>query len=327
MTRLAFRLTLWLTICALPCVIGIWFIGQILPHQNWDVMAYLSERQLYLRDFIHRLVVPLNSDEKFYTQPNWSSDGNDLAVLAGDGSGDRLKVTIFDIARRNSRTLTSVSLENQFYLAPKWSPDGAYLAYSTLVINTRNYYALYVVKPNHLDVSTVADTEPQFLVNYNIPSGFWGAEANGAAVTWSKDSHFLILTAAESSLNVLDPLFYTTSLYEISVEGGDMHAIRDDVQNIIAPAVSPDGKQITFISNWDTNILRLYVMNRDGSDLRQLDNIYYETLPAWSRDGLEIGYWLREANQTRFYTINLSAGAKHRLYEFAESIIFPIWRP
>jgi Tol biopolymer transport system component len=55
------------------------------------------------------------------------------------------------------------------------------------------------------------------------------------------------------------------------------------------PAYSPDGKQIVFVSNRSKNF-ELWIINRDGSDLRKLTNLAKVGLqagfdkPAWSPD-------------------------------------------
>lgn len=60
--------------------------------------------------------------------------------------------------------------------------------------------------------------------------------------------------------------------------------------NDVAPAISPDGQQIAFMSNrggnWD-----IYLVNTDGSDLRPLtENLAEDGLPAWSPDGEAIAF-------------------------------------
>ena len=71
-----------------------------------------------------------------------------------------------------------------------------------------------------------------------------------------------------------------------SIEGGDAQPLTQDFAWNIHPAVSPNGKQIAFISDRD-GLSNVWVMNTDGTELRQVtkekDNIIHA--PKWSPDG------------------------------------------
>ena len=71
-----------------------------------------------------------------------------------------------------------------------------------------------------------------------------------------------------------------------SIEGGDAQPLTQDFAWNIHPAVSPNGKQIAFISDRD-GLSNVWVMNTDGTELRQVtkekNNIIHA--PKWSPDG------------------------------------------
>jgi len=57
-----------------------------------------------------------------------------------------------------------------------------------------------------------------------------------------------------------------------------------------APALSPDGQRVVFMSNRDGN-WEIYMVNVDGSGLRRLtDNAAQDGLPTWSPDGRAIAF-------------------------------------
>ena len=71
---------------------------------------------------------------------------------------------------------------------------------------------------------------------------------------------------------------------------GSQPQVRLDDPTVRSPAVSPEGRFITFMSmrngNWD-----IYRMNVDGSELVQLtDHSAIDGLPTWSPDGQSIAF-------------------------------------
>ncbi|XOV78464.1 MAG: amidohydrolase family protein [Aestuariibacter sp.] len=75
-------------------------------------------------------------------------------------------------------------------------------------------------------------------------------------------------------------------LYQVPMAGGNATPLVEDFAWNIQPAVSPDGKQVAFISDRG-GVSNLWVMNIDGSELKQLseekNNLIHS--PAWSPDG------------------------------------------
>jgi TolB protein len=63
-----------------------------------------------------------------------------------------------------------------------------------------------------------------------------------------------------------------------------------DMDDDTAPALSPDGQTIAFMSRRDGN-WEVYLVNVDGSDLQRLtDNPANDGLPTWSPDGRVIAF-------------------------------------
>jgi Tol biopolymer transport system component len=94
-------------------------------------------------------------------------------------------------------------------------------------------------------------------------------------------------------------------LTNISLTGGVIARLTDQTQDE-APAVSPDGKRVAFMSTRD-QVWDLYVVNADGSNLVRLtEDEHVDGLPAWApdnktlffvsnRDG-EWGIWAMDAD-------------------------------
>ena len=75
-------------------------------------------------------------------------------------------------------------------------------------------------------------------------------------------------------------------IYIADLNGGKASALTQDFAWNIHPSVSPDGKEVTFISDRD-GLSNVWVMNIDGSNLRQITTEKNNTLhsPKWSPDG------------------------------------------
>lgn len=89
-------------------------------------------------------------------------------------------------------------------------------------------------------------------------------------------------------------------LYTLDLAASEVTAITSGVYQDLEPTWSPDGTQIVFSSNRTTSgSFDLFVINRDGSDLRQLTNIPENArTPVWSPDGLHIAFVMTERLNT-----------------------------
>ena len=82
-------------------------------------------------------------------------------------------------------------------------------------------------------------------------------------------------------------------IYTMDSEGANLVNLTNNSSDDFDPAWSPDGKQIAFVSNRPTangDGQFIYVMNADGSDVRQLTTETDSKFPDWSHDGKAITY-------------------------------------
>src|SRR6185503_6420565 len=104
--------------------------------------------------------------------------------------------------------------------------------------------------------------------------------------SWSPDGKTIYF-----SKNTRDNPFWSSysDIFSVDVESVDEERITDGLRSN-APAVSPDGARIAYVSGSD-GTLNLFTMNKDGTDRVQLTN--YEAgeqvyNPSWSPDGSAI---------------------------------------
>ncbi len=77
-------------------------------------------------------------------------------------------------------------------------------------------------------------------------------------------------------------------LWSVSPSGGAPVQLADLDGDDDFPRWSPDGTQVAFVKNQNTNVGRLWLIGADGSGATQLSSLQARFAPAWSPDGTEI---------------------------------------
>ncbi len=96
----------------------------------------------------------------------------------------------------------------------------------------------------------------------------------------------------------------------------------------VTPAWSPDGTQIAFASNRDGSDFKLWVMNADGSNVRNLTppGATADVFPTWSPDGRLLAFQRRSGDVYRIGLLPATGGVP-AFFEFDGNAYAPAWSP
>jgi len=179
--------------------------------------------------------------------------------------------------------LTKANSGGTLHIAPALSPDGKQIAY----LSERNFFFIDFY---------LADGETGKVIKKLAKSVF---DANyetfrylSSTASWSPDSKHLVFAARAQGgddIVVFDPK-----------KGKAVRRIRVNLNGLASPVFSPDGKQLAF-TGMEGGLSDLYVINADGTGLRQLTrDKYAQLMPAWSPDGKTLAYVTDEGPGTDF---------------------------
>jgi dipeptidyl aminopeptidase/acylaminoacyl peptidase len=240
------------------------------------------------------------------SSPRWSPDGSKIAFTSSD---DTHGIEVFVHWIDENRTARITQLEN----APSglsWSPDGEHLAFSARVPASEPQLVTPPDAPEGADWAEPPRVETRLnheadgvgVLDYGYDHLFVVRAGGGSArqVTsgeyhhssrpvWTPDGEALIASANRHDNWARERR--NTELYEVPLDGGDTRPLTDRFGPDHTPRVSPDGEQIAYLGYDDEiqtyQVTTLYVMNRDGSNARQIELGLDRSLDAlaWDEDG------------------------------------------
>lgn len=100
-------------------------------------------------------------------------------------------------------------------------------------------------------------------------------------------------------------------------------------ESFTEPVWSPDGSQIAFVYLEDkTGIDDIYVMNKDGSNIRRLtESVGSDRSPTWSPDGTQIAFFSGRSGSGDIYVMNADGSDQRNLTNNDYKDDFPSWSP
>jgi len=225
-------------------------------------------------------------------------------------------------ARRIAKPLlTRRRSEGGLHLSAALSPDGKDVAF----LGERNSFFIDL----YLADGETGKVKRQ-LIKSTINSNYESLRFINSAGSFSQDGQFFVIAAKHKDRDdivILDV-----------AKGSEVGRIPLPLNGALSPSFSPDGTQIVFTGQ-DGGISDLFIVNRDGSDLRRLTNDKYADLQAsWSPDGRTIAFTTDRGPETDFNILrfgNMRVALYHLATGNVEVLghmergtnINPVWAP
>lgn len=298
--------------------------GIVYVRNSMDIMTDGRKRNLWMLDSEAGVTWPVTDGLTNASSPRWSPEGQRLAYVSSDGERSQIFVQWM-----GSQTIPITNLSE----GPgdiTWSPDGEWIAF-TMRIPGKDGYAIdlparpdgarwaepakYIdrliwrrdggglVKPgyNHIFVIPANGGSPRQLTS--------GEYNHNGPLAWSPDGEHIIFSANKGEDWEYDPV--ESELWELNVQTRETKQLTDRDGPDYSPALSPDGETIAWLGN-DDNLMgyqssNLCVMNRDGSDRREIDTGLDGSIEniQWSFDGSGIFFTFDWQGQVFLYRTDL----------------------
>jgi len=308
-----------------------------------------------------RLVVSRldGSDPKELTRPVtdwdpvWSPDGEEIAFLAASGSSERESdVHLIRADGKGEHPVGAGSLE---WWAPiKWSPDGATLLGQTGTEGSIETTVMSIAtgkvrkipegqnaawSPDGARIALVTDSSVTTSASGTVSarSTLASTDRNGAGLRQlaenKGDEHTLLFNFPvwmPDGLSILvgesDPANDKTRISQIFASGDRRRSVVEGVSHTFdVPAVSPDGKQVAFVSG--KGIETVSLTSGDRHLVVDLGRSLVGDL-AWSPDGKELGYVAGPADEpSSLYVVKADGSDRTMLSKPGESVTSFDWRP
>lgn len=258
---------------------------QIVFVRNWmDRQTDRRRMTLWLSSADGKMLQALTDKDINAASPRWAPDNNRLAYIANG----QIHVKWLDSGRSSQLGQLQHNPANL-----NWSPDGKWLAFTMFTPKQVKAPVSLPGKPKNADWAKSpiyidnkqyrADGAGYLKAGYQhiyIMAADGGSAIqltegdfnHGGALSWSKDSKALYFSANRHDNWQSQPV--NSEIFQLTLADRKLTQLTDRNGPDSRPAVSPDGKLIAYVGYDDRKLAhqanRLYVMNTDGSNIRNL---------------------------------------------------------
>jgi dipeptidyl aminopeptidase/acylaminoacyl peptidase len=298
----------------------------IYERHRFDVMTDRRYTNLWSISFGGDNHIPLTSGKNNYGNVTWTPDGSKIAYTSTEEGSNQIFIRWMESGATTSVTNLSESPGNLI-----WSPDGSMLLYSKFVPGSPSDPIATLPSPpagaewekpaTVIDKATYRRDGGGYVKNgythlFLIPADGGAArqltsgDYDHGAPSWAPDGQHIIFTSDRSGNADLDP--NNAQIYEMNIETGEMTQVTDKRGPHNSPRISPNGNLIAY-TGFDDEFLGyqetdLYVMDRDGSNLRVLSNNLNADISSitWASDSRSIYFRYDDEGNSKVGNIRLN---------------------
>ncbi len=292
---------------------------------SYDIMSDRPTSTIWLMDVATGQQHPVSTGPGAHISPRWSPDGKRLAYVS-TAEGGRAQLFVRWMQGGEAARITDLT---QTPSALSWAPDGRSIAFILFVPDEKPRLGTAPAKPEGAiwaepltvitDVTYRADGAGYLAPGYShafVVSAeggparqlTFGPYNDAGPIGWTPDSHFLLLSGNREDNWRLDAI--SSQIYRVSVADATLTPLTHRRGPFHAPVASPDGSKIAYLGFDDRQLgyqdVRVYVMDRDGSNARSLSDDLDRTVEAvmWAPDGHSL--YIRYADKAIMKVARLS---------------------
>lgn len=258
----------------------------------------------------------------FKVKSGSSSRGENQAAISADGKSIAFNTYQFGgwktaFSKVDGTNIKQIDKSRNYAFTPRFSNDGKWIVYTAHSDGRFGTRDIYKIKTN-------GDGKARLTKN----------SRSNYTPSFSPDGSKIAFVSSRDGKN-----------YEIFVmksDGSKQTNLTKHPSHEACPSWSPDGKQIAFLSVRG-DFLNLFVMDADGSDLRNVtnnqlnktnqfvqtvssvDEMSYMYGTSWSPDGKSIVFVQNKNGKQKLYTINVDGSALSEVVETSGEQCNPFW--
>ena len=294
-----------------------------------DVMTDKNLSNLWIVNFDGTQNRPLTTGNTSDNYPRWSPDGKKLLFKSNMDEEMRLYLMWLD-----SRQPLVLSNSNDLPGAISWSPDSKSIAFSKFVSKDNTSPIKLPKKPEGAkwndapkyitDMNYRADGEGYlksgnnqlFIVSVDghTPRQLTFNEFDHGAPIWGKDGKTLYFSANLGEDHELDPL--NSEIHRLDITDGKITSLTNRQGPDSDPKISTDGKKIAYLGFDDRlqgyQLSQLYIMNIDGSDIKNLSEEFDRDISniSWDKNGDGLYFQYNDKGSTKLGYISTRGKVK-----------------
>lgn len=265
------------------------------------------DKQIYISDFDGSNAAPITKGKFPHLSPSWSKDGNQIVYTSyEDGNPD---LFMYDVASGKVKKLSGIKGINS---GGNFSPTGKLVAFTGSVNGDADIYSItpsggarkLFISGAGLDVDPTFSPDGKMMAfvsgRFGNPHIFvaqlqWNSDTDvrvkgdkrltyagwyNATPSWSPEGDRIAFAGYDKEIDRFD-------LFMMNPDGTKLERLTLRTGDNERPWFSPNGQNLVFMSNRTNgqNVKgthQLFIMNRDGSNQRQLNTGLYEAqTPSW----------------------------------------------